>query len=236
MGFSRLNANVWTWFGIAATLFVTVFVAIVAIGFGFISAMASALNSPPYDINVTTTIVLSGLTAALIGACGYLAFTVSLRGALAEVDGHKPTFGAFFRDIRWGSVLLSFPIVACFWILAVLPAIVLSACAFILATEGHVAASGLLFGTIVPVAWMCGIFAVSPMVNLITLTILENRTGTVGNISATWSLVNGHYWKVLGTMVLISLIRTTGFLLFFVGALYSYSGASVATADMPIAN
>lgn len=125
MGFSRLNANVWTWFGIAATLFVTVFVAIVAIGFGFISAMASALNSPPYDINVTTTIVLSGLTAALIGACGYLAFTVSLRGTLAEVDGHKPTFGAFFRDIRWGSVLLSFPIVACLWILAVLPAIVL---------------------------------------------------------------------------------------------------------------
>lgn len=112
-GWKKFVTNIGVWIAFmavfAAVLIAFYIVAIVTIVAGI---STTATYDTSYSVTEDDLIVPVIVVSAIAGIAGYLAAAVLTRGALLELDGAKPGFGAFWRLRNVGNIILVAVVVA----------------------------------------------------------------------------------------------------------------------------
>ena len=97
-GWNRFKANAWTWIG--AVILAAIIQGVLNSLFG----NRSAFRVDTFGQSLWTLGWVVGSIATVV--VGYLVNAALVRGALHEVDGQRPSLGAFFRFTNVGNVIL----------------------------------------------------------------------------------------------------------------------------------
>lgn len=187
------------------------------------------------EIVVTNEIAL-WVVAALILLLMIIALavsaTVSFRGALDEMDLRKPSLRDFFRDSRWGKLSGTWLVIQITFALCMAPYLLLLWMGSREASAGNFQVGIILAGVIGPIFSLVLIAWFAPTARLMPLVTVDQNLGPFEAFGVAGDLVSKRYWRVLGSILLINLMRFSGFFLCGLGILYTYPLARLAEAHM----
>jgi hypothetical protein len=174
--------------------------------------------------------ILGSLCFILINPCLQAGFWIV---SLKQVRGQTWTFTDFFLGFRkeWGNTLilnaLLYPVL---WLIYMIPAVIvwaiaMAVMAFVFDERNPTAASEtvaaiamvLIYGyavTSLYVLLRAGIFC--------TPLIVDRGCGAVEAFKGSWILTRGHFWGLLGLLVLIAIAQVAGLLALGVGVLFTF--------------
>ena len=141
---------------------------------------------------------LSMLLGIVIIWFGSLAlFALALRPGISVGEALRLSFARL--PVLIGTALLVVAAIVAFVVL-----IALLGAVFSLASQQAAAVMGLLLGTAAVVI----IFFVSVRLVLLNPVVIDTRAGVIESLRRAWSLTRGHFWRLLGFLLIVMLLST----------------------------
>ena len=155
---------------------------------------------PPSRVATATAVrePLAMLLGIVIIWFGSLAlFALALRPGISVGEALRLSFARL--PVLIGTALLVVAAIVAFVVL-----IALLGAVFSLASQQAAAVMGLLLGTAAVVI----IFFVSVRLVLLNPVVIDTRAGVIESLRRAWSLTRGHFWRLLGFLLIVMLLST----------------------------
>ena len=205
-GWKKFSANMGTWLAFMALFGVIVVICYVAVVGAVVADLAAsgALDDPTYDVAADSGLSIRMIVGTSVaGVVAYFGTAVLVRGSLLELDGAKPTFGAFWQLRNVGNVA----------VFAVVASIV----------------NALLSGMVDPYIGI-GVSIVWGIAVWFALHFLLDRgLSAAGALAANLRLVVAHPGPLALLFVTLTALNVVGALLCLIGLIFTVPVSTVAT-------